>query len=228
MTSRGSCALPRDVYQRHRNIEYQAATPRSWTWRLLSDLSLVEGQLITLQDVAVTSTALAGSRGDDGVQTTSLELSFQSRLNLAHVLQSLLVLVLHTLADLLLGISLLVLLLSSSAQRSAVVSLIPRSEWCSINLNDGRFSKSIRSDEFVVGRVESDDDDTGLSGDTLAAPAEVASVESQTSELSVAAAGSDEMDALVTNSSVGWLPTFLEGSAGCLLEHRVVCRVTRC
>lgn len=137
-------------------------------------------------------------------------------------------LVLHTLADLLLGFSLLVLLLSSSTQRSAIVSLIPRSEWRSINLNDGRFGKSIRSDKFVVGRMESDDDDTGLSGDTLAAPAEVASVESQTSELSVAAASSDEMDTLVTNSSVGWLPTFLEGSAGCLLEHRVVCRVTRC
>merc|ERR1712232_292253 len=62
LTSRGCCALPRDAYQRHRNIEYQAATPCQWTWRLLSDLSLVEGQLITFQDVAVTSTALAGSR----------------------------------------------------------------------------------------------------------------------------------------------------------------------
>jgi len=138
------------------------------------------------------------------------------------------VLVLHALADLLLGLSLLVLLLASSAKRGAVVGLVPRSEWRSINLDNGGFGKGIRSDKFVVGRVESDDDDTGLSGDTLAAPAEVAGVESQTSELSVAAAGSDEMDTLVTDSSVGWLPTLLEGSAGCLLEHHVVCRVTRC
>jgi len=60
--------------------------------------------------------------------------------------------------------------------------------------------------------MEGNDNDTGLSGDTLATPAEVASLESQASELSVAAAGADEMDALGTNSSVGWLPTFLEGS----------------
>jgi len=121
------------------------------------------------------------------------------------------VLSLHTLAEFLIRL-LLLLCLSSSAQCGAIVSLVPRSEWRSINLHNGRFGEGIRSDELVVRRVEGYNDDTGLSGDALAAPAEVAGFESQSSELSVTAAGADEMDALGTNSSVGWLPTFLEGS----------------
>lgn len=159
--------------------------------RLLSDLSLVERQLLTLKDVTITSTALTWSRRDNSIQTTSLKLSLQSSLNLTHLLHSLLVLVLHTLANLLLRISLLLLLLSSSAQSSTIVSLIPRSERRSIDLHNGGLGQGIRSDEFVVGRVERHDDDTGLSRDALGAPAEVAGLESQTSELSVAASGSD-------------------------------------
>lgn len=124
---------------------------------------------------------------------------------------------LHTLAELLLRL-LLLLRLSSATQRSAIVGLVPRSERRSIDLHDSGLRKRVRSDELVVRRMESNDNDTGLAGDALAAPAEGAGLESQASELSVAAAGSDEMDALGTNSSVGWLPTFLEGSAGCLLD----------
>ena len=70
------------------------------------------------------------------------------------------------------------------------MGLVPGSEWRSIDLDHGGLGQGIRSDEFVVGRVESDDDDTGLSGNALRAPAEVASLESQTSELSVATSGS--------------------------------------
>lgn len=79
-------------------------------------------------------------------------------------------------------------------------------------MDNGGSSQGVRSDKFVVGRVESDDDNTGLAGDSLTAPAEVARIESETSEFAVTATGSYEMDALGTNSSVGRLTTFLEGS----------------
>lgn len=177
---------------------------------------MVESQLLTLEDVSVTSTALTRSRADDSIDTTSLELLLQGRLNLSLLLQSLLMLVLHALGQLLLLHGLL--LLSSSTDGHTVVSLIPSSEWRGINLDNSGSGQGIRSDKFVVGRVESDDNDTGLSGDSLAAPAEVAGVESETSELSVAAAGSDEMDSLCANTGVGWLTTFLKGSAKILLE----------
>src|SRR5690348_13383959 len=42
--------------------------------RLLVELALVEGELLTLEDVAVAAAGLAGAAGDDGVETTSLEL----------------------------------------------------------------------------------------------------------------------------------------------------------
>lgn len=177
---------------------------------LLSDLSLVESQLLALQDVSVTSTTLTRSRADDSVHSTSLKLLLQSRLDLTLLLQSLLVLVLNALRHLLLLRWLL--LLSSSTNGDAVMSLIPSSEWRGINLHDGRSGKGIRSDKFVVRRVESDDNDTGLARDSFTAPAEIARVESETSELSVSAAGSYEMDSLRANTCVGWLTTFLKGS----------------
>lgn len=62
--------------------------------------------------------------------------------------------------------------------------------------------------------MEGYDNDTGLAGDTLASPAEVTRVKSETSEFAVTASGSYKMDALGTNSSVRRLTTFLEGSAG--------------
>lgn len=140
--------------------------------RLLSDLSLVESQLFTLQDVSVTSSALTRSRADNSVHSTSLELLLQSRLDLAHLLDSLLVLVLDALGHLLLLSWLL--LLSSSTNGHTVVGLVPSSEWCGIDLHDGGSGKGIRSDKFIVRRMESDNNDTGLSGNSLTAPTEIA------------------------------------------------------
>ena len=185
--------------------------------RLLPDLSLVESQLLTLENVAIYSSTLSRSASDNGIQSSGLKLSLQCGLDFSHLGQSLLMLVLHTLALLRLLSSLLILLPSSS-QSSAVVSLIPRPKRGSIDLHNSRSRQGIRSDKFVVGRVESDDDDTGLAGDTLAAPGEVAGFEAQCSELAVAASGSDEMDALVADSSIGRLTTFLESSAENVLD----------
>ena len=48
--------------------------------------------------------------------------------------------------------------------------LIPLSERSSIDVDDGRFGEGVGSDEFVVGRMESDDNYTDLAGNTLRGP----------------------------------------------------------
>jgi hypothetical protein len=98
------------------------------------------------------------------------------------------------------------------------MSLEPGTERCGIDLDDGGLGQGICADEFVVGRVESDDDDTALAGYALGAPAEVAGVETKGSEFAVAAADADEMDALVADTGVGRLATFLEGSVEDMLD----------
>jgi hypothetical protein len=130
---------------------------------LLSDSTLVECQLLTLQDVSVATTALARSGRHDGEETTGLELLLQSRLNLSS-LQAISMLLLHALALLLVGRS-ISLCLSPSAQLSAVVCLVPLSEWSSVDLDNGGFGEGICSDELIVGRMERDTDDTDFAGD---------------------------------------------------------------
>jgi len=181
---------------------------------LLPDSSLVERKLITLKDVPINPSTLTRPRANHREKSARLKLSLQSWLDLAAGLQPLLSLGLHTLADLCVGriCCRRTWLLSSPADVRSVVCLVPSSEGSSIDLHDGRFGEGIGSDQFVVGRMICDDDDADLAGDTLAAPREIAGFEAQGTVFSVAAAGADEMDALGTNASVGWLATFLEGS----------------
>jgi hypothetical protein len=78
---------------------------------------------------------------------------------------------LYSLAFLLWFMSLLSsLLLTSSTQALTVVCFVPLTERGSIDLDDGRFGESIGSDKFVVGGMESDNNYTDLSGDTLRSP----------------------------------------------------------
>ena len=179
--------------------------------RLLSDGSLVKGQLVTLEDVTVATTALAGSRADESIQTAGLELSLQRGLNLARALQSLLSLGLHALADLLLLD--LLLALSSTAQRGAVVCFVPLSERRGVDLDDGGLGQGVGADQLIVARVESDDDDTDFASDSLTAPAEVAALEAQSAVLGVASSGADKVNSLVADTGVGWLTSLLEGTA---------------
>lgn len=178
---------------------------------LLSHVSLVESQLITLEDVAVATSTLARSRADNGIQTSSLELSLQRRLNLAGLLQSLFPLGLDALADLLL-LSLGFLALSSPTQSGAVVCFVPLSERSSVDLDNGGLGQGVGSDEFVVGRVVGDDDDTDFASDTFTTPAEVARFQAERSVFCVTTSGSDKMDSFVADTGVRWLTTLLEGS----------------
>jgi hypothetical protein len=90
------------------------------------------------------------------------------------------------------------------------VGLVPLSEGGGIDLDDGGAGEGVGADELVVGGVVDDTDDTGLLGDALRAPGEVAGVETQGTELAVAATGADKMDALCANTGIGGLATLLE------------------
>jgi len=135
---------------------------------LFADGTLVEGELLALQDVAVDAAGLARPAGNDGVQTTSLELPLKSRLDLALASEALLLLLLDALALLdLLNFS---GLLASAAERLAVVGLVPLSEGSGIHLDDGRLGEGVCANELVVGRVEGDSNHTDFAGDGFASP----------------------------------------------------------
>lgn len=178
---------------------------------LLPNSTLVESQLLTLENVTIDTTALAGAGGDDGVETAGLELSLNGGLDLA-VLSEAGGLLLHDAVALLL-LGGLGLLLATAAEGLAVVGLVPLTEGGGIDLDDGRLGQGVGADQFVVGRVVGHDDDTGLARDALRSPREVARVETQGTELAVTTAGADQMDSLGADTGVGGLTTLLEGSA---------------
>jgi hypothetical protein len=175
-------------------------------------LTLVESQLLTLQDVTIGTTRLAGSARDDGVQATGLELFLNGVLNLATggVAGGLLGLdrlaLLHLLGVLALG------LLAPAAKALAVVSLVPLAEGGGVDLDDGAAREGVGSDQLVVRRVVGDGDDTRLAGDALGGPGEVTGVEAQGTVLVVAAAGADGVDTLGADTGVGTLAAGFESA----------------
>lgn len=178
--------------------------------RLLPDGTLVEGELLTLQDVTITATALAGTAGDDGVETTGLELPLDRGLDLSASLDALCLLLLNAVA--LLHLLSLRLLLPSATERLAVVGLVPLPEGRGIDLDHGGPGEGVGTDEFVVRRVEGHSDDTDFAGDAFATPSEVAGIDAEGTEFAVSATSADEMDALGSNTGVGGLTALLESS----------------
>jgi hypothetical protein len=122
--------------------------PFAMTTILLPDSTLVECQLLTLENVAVTASTLARPRGNHGVETAGLELALQRSLDLSALL-ALSMLLVNALA-LLLFDSRVLLLLPPPAQAQAVVCFIPLPEWGSVDLNDSALGKGVCPDEFVV------------------------------------------------------------------------------
>lgn len=187
--------------------------PNILFFRLLADSLLVESKLLTLQNVTVAAAGLAGARGNNGEQTTGLELALDSRLGLTGVSEAG-SLLLGDGGGLLLLLSSISLLLASTADGLAVVGLVPLTEGGSVNLDNGRLGQGVCADQLVVGGVEGHSNDTGLAGDTLGAPREVTRLETETTELLVATTGADKVDALGANTGVGGLTTLLESSVG--------------
>lgn len=108
------------------------------------------------------------------------------------------------------------------------MSLIPGTERCSIDLDDGGAGKGVCADEFVVGRMEGDDNDTDLAGDAFRSPREVTALDSQGSVFGVAASGAYKMDSLVANTGVGWLTAFLKSSAWKIVSEIALLRIENC
>ena len=55
---------------------------------------------------------------------------------------------------------------------------VPLSERCCVDLNYGGFCESVCADKFIVGRVESDDNNADFAGNTLRTPREVTRIDS--------------------------------------------------
>lgn len=176
------------------------------------DLALVESELLTLEDVAIGTAGLAGAGGDDGVETTGLELLLESGVDLATGGEAGSLLLLNRLGLLHLLNGLTLLLLASTAEGLAIVGLVPLTERSGIDLDDGGLGQGVGADKLVVGRVVGDNDDTGLAGGTLGSPGKVTRVETKSAVLVVTTAGADGVDALGTDTGVGGLATKLEGS----------------
>jgi hypothetical protein len=79
-------------------------------------------------------------------------------------------------------------------------------------VDDGGLGEGVCSDEFVVGRMESDDNHTDLTSNTLRSPGEVAGFETESTELSVATTGTDEMDSLGSDTGVRFLSAGFESA----------------
>lgn len=169
-----------------------------------SQSSQVEGQLLTLQDVTVTSTGLTWSRRDASVQFTSGKLVLNRVLDGGGSSSG------SQLSLDLLGLLDLILVLGLLTQNLTVVGLEPLSERSGIDLDNGGLGQGVGSHQLVVGRVVDDSGDSGLSGDTLRGPREVTGLESQSSELLVTTSGSDGVDSLSTDLGHGRLSTQLE------------------
>lgn len=191
--------------------------PRRENNNLLLKLALVEGELLALEDVPVTAAGLAGAAGDDGVETTGLELLLHDGLDLSAGGEPRGLLLLDALALLLLLGHLLALLdglglLPPPAEGLAVVGLVPLAEGGGVDLDDGALGQGVGADELVVGRVPGDDDDARLARAALGAPGEVTSVEAERAVLVVAAAGADGVDPLGADAGVGGLAAELESA----------------
>ena len=97
--------------------------------------------------------------------------------------------------------------------------LVPLTERCGVDLDNGGFSKRVRADEFVVGRMEGHANDTDFAGYAFGAPGEVTRFEAESAVFGVTTTGADKMDTLSADTGVGWLAAFLKGSVFRSVSH---------
>ena len=179
---------------------------------LLPDGTLVESQLLTLQNIPINTTTLTRSGSNHGVQTTRLKLTLNGRLNLAMVGIPSSLLLLNALALLLLTVLGGLVLLASAANSLPVVGLVPLPERRSVDLDNGRLGQSVGTDQFVAGRVVGHNNHTCLARNTFGSPREIARVETQATEFAVTATGADEVNPLGTDTGLRGLTTLVKSS----------------
>ena len=90
--------------------------------------------------------------------------------------------------------------------------LVPLTEGCSVDLDNGGFGKRVRADEFVVGRMEGYANDADFAGYAFGAPGKVAGIEAESTVFGVTTTRADEMDTFIANTGVGWLTALFKGS----------------
>ena len=172
---------------------------------LLLELFEIEVELITLEDVTISSARLSWSGANASQQTTVLEL-INDRLLKNSVGVSC--------SELSLNVTRLLNLLwwwsgGLLVEINTVMLHVPLSEWGSIDLNNGVLGQSLGTNKLRVGRVVNSVQDTGLVSDMLSGPDEVTGIESDGAELAVSTTSSDQVDSLGTDLGVGsWATEF--------------------
>jgi len=163
---------------------------------LALELLLVEVELLTLEDVAVGATALTRAGGEADEDATGGHLGIDGVIDLG-VGEASGELGADVAGD---GVGVLLLVLGLGlallAELFAVVLHEPSLEGGGIDLADGTLDESLGTDQFVVGGVVDDVEDTALAGDVLGTPGEVALVQTESAELQVATTTADGADTL--------------------------------
>jgi len=171
---------------------------------LLVELLEVELEFLALENVAVSTSALAGTRSKTNEETSGLELVGNQGVDDA--VQGVLgALVLDMAGDL--GDSLVNLLL---AELHSVVGVVPLTERSSVNLDDGSLDKGLGAHQLVVGSVVNNIQNTRLAGDGLSTPGVISVVETESALLDGSSTAADFVDALNSKTSVGSLTSHLE------------------
>ena len=186
---------------------------------LLVDLLVVERQLLVLQDVSVSTTALTGTRRDASQDLTRSQLVDHLLLLLQRVLQLLQlrqVRLAHALqlAQIVLGH------LALRADLARVVLLEPRLEGGRIDRNDAALHDRVRTHQLVVGSVVHNVQDLGLGREryksrrstkiTLSGPRERTGIQTDSTVLDVSTTAADQVNSLGSELGHGRLATHLE------------------
>lgn len=167
---------------------------------LVDKLLEVELELLTFENVSIGATALTGTRGNAGVETTCAELRLKAVRELRSRCSS------HGPGGLANRVGLLALL----ARRYAVMRLEKLAERRSVDLHDRTLGQGVGAHKLVIGRVVHNGDHTGLARNALSAPREVAGVQTQRTKLLVASAHTHGVDALAADFGVCRLAAHLE------------------
>ena len=83
------------------------------------------------------------------------------------------------------------------------MGFIPILERVGINKNDGSLDEGLGTNQLVIGGIVSNIKNTDLSGADLGSPGEVSRVQSKSTELHVSSSGTDRVDSLLSDTSIG-------------------------
>jgi len=168
--------------------------------------ALVEGELLSFQDVAVASSGLSRSGGDLGQDTAGGKLRIQGRVQGTVGLSSLQLLGdLGRAAGQVDGLSRDSAVLGGlfDSDLDSVVGFVPGLEGVGIDEDDGALDQGLGTDQFVVGRVVGHVQDTDLAGADLGPPGKVSGIQAQGPELGVSSAAANLVDAGLTDLGGG-------------------------